>query len=75
MSEATILARGEDRRTDALAAALLARGVVDARSLERGQSVATETGPRLDAVLIQLGLVGERALADPLDGFTPARRR
>jgi len=48
----------------ALAARLVADGICDARALERGQRVATETGQRLDAVLIQLGLVTERGLAE-----------
>jgi general secretion pathway protein E len=40
------------------------RGDCDSRSIERGRRVAAETGQRLDAVLIQLGLVGERSLAE-----------
>ena len=43
---------------------LVQRGHCDARTVERGQRMAGESGQRLDAVLTQLGLVGERALAD-----------
>ncbi len=48
------------------AAELQASGALDARGLERGQSVARDSGQRLDAVLIQLGLVSERAVAEAL---------
>ncbi len=51
---------------EALAAELLRRSLLDARALERARGVATETGRRLDAVLVQLGIVGERALAETL---------
>ena len=53
----------------ALAARLVAEGVCDARALERGQRVAAESGQRLDAVLIQLGLVTERGLAETYAGL------
>ena len=56
VSEAEPLAR--------LAALLVERGHCDARTVERGRRVAAESGQRLDAVLIQLGLVSERGLAD-----------
>ncbi len=39
-------------------------GQCDLRTIERGRLVADETGQRLDAVLIQLGLLTERGLAD-----------
>ncbi len=48
---------------DALAAILARDGHCDERTLDRGRRVAAETGQRLDAVLLQLGLVGERDLA------------
>ena len=48
---------------EALAALLVAGGHCDLRTIERGQVVADETGQRLDKVLIQLGLVSERGLA------------
>ncbi len=47
-----------------LARVLLAGGACDARTLERAGRVAADSGQRLDAVLIQLGLITERALAD-----------
>ena len=48
---------------EALAALLLADGTCDVRTIERARRVATESGQRLDKVLIQLGLVTERDLA------------
>jgi general secretion pathway protein E len=45
-----------------LAAALLAQGA-DPRAIERGRRVAEESGQRLDAVLLQLGLASEREIA------------
>src|SRR5579862_4077187 len=47
-----------------LADLLVERGQVDARTIDRARRVAAESGQRLDAVLIQLGLVGERSLAE-----------
>jgi general secretion pathway protein E len=49
---------------DALAEILLRHEQCDARTLERARRVAAETGQRLDAVLLQLGLVSERGLAE-----------
>jgi general secretion pathway protein E len=49
---------------DTLVDILLRTGQCDARVLERGRRVAEDTGQRLDAVLLQLGLVSERGLAD-----------
>ena len=48
---------------DGLAAMLVAGGHCDPRTIERGRGVAEETGQRLDKVLLQLGLVGERGMA------------
>ena len=45
---------------------LVSRGHCDLKTLERARNVATESGQRLDSVLIQLGLVSERGLADAL---------
>ena len=45
-----------------LAALLVQRGC-DARAIERGRRVAAESGQRLESVLLQLGLVGERDIA------------
>jgi general secretion pathway protein E len=53
---------------DAVVAQLIASGACDARTVERGRRVAEESGQRLDAVLIQLGLVTERALAEAYAG-------
>jgi general secretion pathway protein E len=47
----------------ALTDLLQERGLVDVKTLERARRVSQESGQRLDAVLIQLGLVGERGLA------------
>ena len=49
---------------DALAARLVEVGQCDARTIARASRVAEESDQRLDAVLIQLGLVAERGLAD-----------
>ncbi len=49
---------------DALADLIVERGLIDARTLDRARRVAQETGRRLDGVLIQLGLAGERGLAE-----------
>ena len=42
----------------------LAESGCDPRSLERARRVANETGQRVDGVLLQLGLVSERQLAE-----------
>ena len=47
-----------------LAAYLVETGQCDARTLERGRRVGVETGERLDRVLLQLGLLSERGLAE-----------
>jgi general secretion pathway protein E len=52
------------RGLDDLAALLLEQGQADTKTLERGRRVAAESGQRLDTVLLQLGLVTERGLAD-----------
>ncbi len=43
---------------------LLRTGQCDIRALERSRRVADETAQRLDSVLLQLGLVSERGMAD-----------
>jgi general secretion pathway protein E len=53
-----------DQQLDALGDILLRQGHCDQRTLERARRVAAESDQRLDAVLIQLGLVSERGLAD-----------
>ncbi len=54
---------------EALAVRLVAEGQCDARTLERAARVAADSGQRLDAVLLQLGLVTERGLATALAGL------
>ncbi|HEX2940302.1 MAG TPA: ATPase, T2SS/T4P/T4SS family, partial [Rhodopila sp.] len=51
-------------RLDELADILVGQGHCDQRTIERARRVAADTAQRLDAVLIQLGLVSERGLAD-----------
>ncbi len=53
-----------DAAMAALTQILVERGLVDMRTIERARRVAAESGQRLDSVLIQLGLVGERGLAE-----------
>jgi general secretion pathway protein E len=47
-----------------LADTLIQSGACDARAVDRGRRVANETGQHLDAVLLQLGLVSERGMAE-----------
>src|SRR5277367_5136023 len=49
-----------------LGALLVAQGHCDAKTLDRARSVAAESGQHIDSVLIQLGLVSERGLAEAL---------
>ena len=53
-----------DQELDALGEILLRQGHCAPRTLERARRVAAESDQRLDAVLIQLGLVSERGLAE-----------
>ena len=53
-----------EQLTARLADLLVALGHVEARGVERGRRVADESGQRLEAVLLQLGLVTERGLAE-----------
>jgi general secretion pathway protein E len=52
------------QQLDALGEILVRQGHCDNRTLDRARRVAAESDQRLDAVLIQLGLVSERGLAD-----------
>jgi general secretion pathway protein E len=52
------------RQVDLLASILVQQGQCDLVTLDRGRRVATESGQRLDQVLLQLGLVTERGLAE-----------
>ena len=47
-----------------LGPALIDGGAIDQRTLDRARRVAGRNGRRLDRVLIQLGLVSERGLAE-----------
>ena len=60
--EATGAVAPEDR-LEQLAALLVEEGRCDPRTIERGRRMASESGQRLDAVLVQLGLVSERDIA------------
>jgi general secretion pathway protein E len=53
-----------DQQLDALAGILLRQGHCDQRTIDRARRAAAESDQRLDAILIQLGLVSERGLAD-----------
>jgi general secretion pathway protein E len=53
-----------EQRLDTLAAILVRNGQCDTQTIDRGRRVAAESGQRLDTVLIQLGLVTERGLAE-----------
>jgi len=58
------LVRRPDEAIDLLAELLVEHGYCDPKTIERARRVATESGQRLDAVLIQLGLISERGLAE-----------
>jgi general secretion pathway protein E len=64
MSKADAAPTRRKAEIEQLAALLLELGQCDARTIERGWRVAEESGQRLDAVLMQLGLVSERGLAE-----------
>jgi general secretion pathway protein E len=49
-----------------LGPALVGVGLIDQRSLDRAERVAAEAGARLDRVLTQLGMIGERSIAEAL---------
>lgn len=53
-----------DRQVELLANILVRQGGCDAPTIDRGRRVAAESGQRLDQVLLQLGLVTERGLAE-----------
>ena len=54
----------QNGRLDLLASLLISAHQCDAQTIERGRRVAADSGQRLDQVLIQLGLVTERGLAE-----------
>lgn len=56
--------------SEAFAGFLIARGNCEARAMERARRVSEETGQPLEGVLLQLGLLSERALATSYAAFT-----
>jgi general secretion pathway protein E len=60
-------------RVESLADILLRHGQCDTQTIERGRRVAVESGQRLDKVLIQLGLVTERGLAEAYSALLGAK--
>jgi general secretion pathway protein E len=60
-------------RLEELADILLRNGQCDSQTIERGRRVAVESGQRLDKVLIQLGLVTERGLAESYSALLGAK--
>ncbi len=60
-------------RLEQLAGLLVEEGRCDARTIERGRRMASESGQRLDAVLVQLGLVSERDIAQSYGQLLGAR--
>ncbi len=54
----------QDRSIELLAALLVEQGHCDVKTVERGRRVTADSGQRLDTVLLQLGLVSERGLAE-----------
>jgi general secretion pathway protein E len=59
----TIVEAGDDA-IDCVIDLLIERGHCDQKAIERASRVTAETGQRLDSVLIRLGIVAERALAE-----------
>jgi general secretion pathway protein E len=53
-----------DAMASMVADGLLRQGLLDGNALERARRVSAESGQRLDTVLVQLGLVKERGLAE-----------
>jgi general secretion pathway protein E len=53
-----------DHQVELLATILVRQGQCDSQTIDRGRRVAAESGQRLDQVLLQLGLVTERGLAE-----------
>ena len=53
-----------DAPVDLIINAMLERGLIDDKALERAQRLAVQNGGRVDAVLLQLGLISERDLAE-----------
>ncbi len=62
--DAITAGRSSEQALDALALLLMEQGHCDQKTVERARRVAAESGQRLDSVMIQLGLVTERGLAE-----------
>ena len=62
-----------EQALDDLARLLVEQGQCDGKTLERARRVATESGQRLDSVMIQLGLVTERGLAEAYSALLATR--
>jgi general secretion pathway protein E len=62
--DAITAGRSLEQALDGLAHLLVAQNQCDLKTLERARRVAAESGQRLDSVMIQLGLVSERGLAE-----------
>jgi len=58
-----------EQTIETLAERLVANGLCEARAIDRARRVAGQAGHRLDHVLIQLGLVTERGLAETYAGL------
>ena len=58
--------RADDGIAGVLERVLVEGGTIDGKNLERARRVAAESGMGLDAALTQLGLIGERTLAELL---------
>ena len=71
--DAITAGRSPEQALDALALLLTEQGHCDQKTVERARRVATESGQRLDSVMIQLGLVTERGLAEAYAALLGAR--
>ncbi len=71
--DAITAGRTPEQALDALALLLIEQGHCDHKTIERARRVAAESGQRLDSVMIQLGLVTERGLAEAYAALLGAR--
>jgi general secretion pathway protein E len=62
--DAITAGRSLEQTLDALAMLLIEQAHCDQKTVERARRVAADSGQRLDSVMIQLGLVTERGLAE-----------
>jgi len=63
-SSAQVTRAVAEHQVELLATILVRQGQCDSQTIDRGRRVAAESGQRLDQVLLQLGLVTERGLAE-----------